>query len=315
MTNLFRTPGEAYSHVAGEIDSVFIFIALIGAFFFLITQGTLIWFALRYRRRRKDADEATPYITDNRVLETIWVVVPSLLILAIFVYGYLVFRDSRTAPPGSAEINVTASQWLYKFTYPDGRSAANEVHVPVGKPVKFVMTSSDVIHGFYLPDFRVKQDVVPGMYTTLWVEPRKTGTFDILCTQYCGVGHSNMRARFVVMDQQEYDAWARHEAGEKKGTPSLADRGHEVVEEAGCLACHSLDGSDRVGPSFKGLFGRRVEMSDGSAITAGEDYIRESILDPGAKVVKGFQPIMPTFKGQLKDEEITAVIAYIKTLK
>ncbi|HEX2768005.1 MAG TPA: c-type cytochrome, partial [Geobacteraceae bacterium] len=246
-------------------------------------------------------------------LEIVWVVVPSLLLLAIFIYGYLVFRDIRTPPPGAAEINVTARQWLYVFNYPNGRSGINEVHVPVGKAVKFIMTSSDVIHGFYLPEYRVKQDILPGRFTNLWVQPVKTGRFDIFCTQYCGTGHSTMRAVMIVMNPEDYEHWSGAE--EKPATLSPVKRGEEAVEHSGCLACHSLDGAVKIGPTFKGLFGRSVGFTDGKSVIADENYVRESIIDPGAKVVKGYQPVMPSYKGMLKDEDIAAIIAYIKTLK
>jgi cytochrome c oxidase subunit II len=313
--DLFRTPGEAYSHIAGEIDSVFIFITLVCLFFFVITQGALIYFAFKYRRNRIDPDAQTPYITDNKLLETIWIVIPSILILAIFAYGFLVFRDFRTAPAGAEEINVTAGQWYYNFRYPDGHTEVNQVRVPVNRPVKFIMTSKDVIHGFYLPDFRIKQDILPGAYTSIWVQPKKTGSFIILCTQYCGVGHSTMNAQMIVMNQADYDSWLKHEGKEKAGAVSLAEKGHEIMEQSGCLSCHTVDGTAKIGPTLKGLFGRNVALTDGKTVVADEDYIRESIYDPGAKIVKGFPPIMPTFKATMKDEDITAIIAYIKTLK
>lgn len=301
------------SRVAGRIDSVFLFIVVIALFFFFLTQGTLIWFAWRYRRRKGNEGESTPYITGNRLLETLWVVIPSALVLAIFAYGWIVFRDIRTAPAGAADINVVARQWLYEFRYSDGRSSINEVRVPLGKPVRFVLTSSDVLHGFYLPAFRIKQDIVPGRYTDLWVQPEKAGSFDIYCTQYCGTGHSTMRAKMIVMDAADYRRWV---AGESK--PDLAPpwmKGKALVERYGCLGCHGVDGVDRIGPTFKGLYGRKVEMSDGSALIADESYFRESILDPAAKVVKGFDPVMPTYRGTLKDDEIAEIIAWLKTVR
>jgi cytochrome c oxidase subunit 2 len=301
------------SRIAGEIDNVFIFILLIGLFFFLVTQGCLIYFALKYRRKRMDAARETPYITGSHLLEVIWIVIPSICLLAIFLYGFAVFENIRTPPADAMEINVTARQWLYQFKYPDGRTEVNEVRVPVGKPVKFVMTSADVIHGFYLPAFRVKQDILPGSYTYLWVQPDKEGEFDIYCTQYCGTGHSTMRAEMVVMNGKDYQKWL---AGAKtKKTEPLWKKGEEVVEHSGCLSCHTTDGTAKVGPTFKGLYGHKVTLSDGTSITADDNYIRESIFDPNAKIVKDFPPIMPTFKGTLKDEDIAAVIAYMKMLK
>jgi cytochrome c oxidase subunit 2 len=301
------------SRIAGEIDNVFIFILLIGLFFFLVTQGCLIYFALKYRRKRMDEVRETPYITGSHLLEAVWIVIPSICLLAIFLYGFAVFENIRTPPADAMEINVTARQWLYQFKYPDGRTEVNEVRVPVGKPVKFVMTSADVIHGFYLPAFRVKQDILPGSYTYLWVQPDKEGEYDIYCTQYCGTGHSTMRAEMVVMNGKDYQKWLAGAKTEK--AEPLWKKGEDVVEHSGCLSCHTTDGTAKVGPTFKGLYGRKVTLSDGSTVTADDNYIRESILDPNAKIVKGFPPIMPTFKGTIKDEDIAAVIAYMKTLK
>jgi cytochrome c oxidase subunit 2 len=301
------------SHIAGQVDAVFIFITVVGLFFFLLTQGCLIYFALRYRRKKKEEEAETPYITGNFMLEAVWVVIPSLLVLAIFYYGYVVFMEIRTPPAGAPEIVVTAKQWLYQFKYPDGRQEINQVRVPVGKPVKFVMTSQDVLHGFFLPSFRVMQDILPGRYTYLWVQPLKEGTYDIYCTQYCGTGHSVMRAKLVVMGTKEYQEWLAGET-EAEAKP-LAERGEELLEHSGCLACHSLDGTAKIGPTLKGLYGHVATLSDGSTITADDNYIRESILEPNARIVKGFPPVMPTFKGTLKDEDITAIIAYMKTLK
>jgi cytochrome c oxidase subunit 2 len=301
------------SHIAGQVDSVFIFITAIGLFFFLLTQGFLIYFALRYRRRKKEEEAETPYITGNFMLETIWVVIPSLLILAIFYYGYVVFMEIRTPPADAEEIVVTAKQWLYQFKYPDGRQEINQVRVPVGKAVKFVMTSQDVLHGFYLPSFRVMQDILPGRYTYLWVRPLKEGKYDIYCTQYCGTGHSLMRATMVVMGTKEYREWL---AGEKKEKAEpLSEQGEELVEKSGCLACHTTDGKPKIGPTFKGLFGSTVQFTDGTSAVADETYIRNYILEPNVRVIKGFPPIMPTFKGILKDDDITAIIAYLKTVK
>lgn len=301
-------------HLAEEVDSVFIFIFFVGLFFFVITQGALIWFAIRYRKRKGEKEPETPYITGNWLLEIAWVVIPSCLILAIFIYGYLVFRDIRTPPPGAPEINVTAKQWLYLFKYPDGRTAVNEVRIPQGKPVRFIMTSADVIHGFYLPEFRLKQDILPGSYTSLWLQPDRPGRYDIYCTQYCGTGHSTMRAVMIVMGEEEYREWLAGKTEEEKGEP-LWEKGKELAEKSGCLACHTIDGSPKIGPTWKGLFNRTVTFTDGTTATADEQYIKNYIEEPNVKVIKGFQPVMPSYKGMLKDDDITAIIAYIKTLK
>jgi cytochrome c oxidase subunit II len=307
--------GSEASLASHDVDAVFIFILVIAGFFFILTQGLLIYFAVRYRRK-KGEQVNTPYITGNHALEIVWIVIPSLLLVAIFAYGLQVFLKMRTPLPGAAEIQVTASQSQWSFKYPDGRNSANELRLALGKPVKLIMTSRDVIHGFFIPDYRQKQDVLPGSYTYLWLLPKKVGTFDIYCSQYCGTGHSLMRGTLVVMPQAEYLSW---EQGEQKkllaGTRSPADHGKSVFENAGCLGCHSTDGGAKVGPTLKGIFGSKVQLSDGRTVPADEEYLRESLVEPNAKVVKGFQPIMPTFKGTLKDEEIAALIAYMKTLK
>lgn len=309
----FTSADNAVSGIAAQVDGVFLFITLVGLFFFLLTQGLLIYFAWRYRRKKREEPAETPQITGSHLLETICVVIPSIAVLAIFIYGYLVYRDIRTPPADAVEIQVTARQWLYLFTYADGRTAVNEVRVPLGKPVKFLMKSADVIHGFYLPDFRVKMDILPGSYTFLWVQPEKAGKYEIYCSEYCGTGHSVMRAVMIVMGREEYEHWAKGE--EKTETLSLSEKGEELVEHSGCLACHSLDGTPKIGPTLKGLFGRKVILADGKSVVADESYIRESLLDPNARLVQGFPPVMPTFQGSLKDEDITAIIAYLKTVK
>ena len=315
MPDLNVLSGNEASLASHDVDAVFIFILVIAGFFFVLTQGLLIYFAVRYRRR-KGEEVSTPYITGNHALEIVWIVIPSLLLVGIFAYGLVVFLRMRTPLPGAVEVQVTASQFQWSFKYPDGRTSANELRLALGKPVKLIMTSRDVIHGFFIPDYRQKQDVLPGSYTYLWLLPKRAGTFDIYCSQYCGTGHSLMRGTLIVMPEADYLSW---EQGERKklqaGTQAPADKGKTVFENAGCLGCHSIDGSAKVGPTLKGVFGSQVELSDGKTVAADEEYLRESIVDPNAKIVKGFQPIMPSFKGTLKDEEVAAIIAYLKTLK
>jgi cytochrome c oxidase subunit 2 len=307
-------PLSAASKIASEVDSVYIFITGIALFFFIITQGALIYFAFRYRRKKGEPDVETPYITSNKVLEGVWVAIPTILVMCIFVYGYIVWEDMRTPLPDAEEIHVTARQWLFKFTYPDGRETVNDLRIPAGQAVKLTMTSEDVIHAFFVPELREKQDILPGRYTYLWLKPERTGTYTIYCTQYCGVGHSQMTATLSVMEPHEYQEWAAKQVEEAEKTMPLAQKGKNLVEQSGCLACHSTDGSIKVGPSFKDLFGSTVRLSDGKTVTADADYIHESILDPGAKIVAGFRNLMPTFKGILKDDDITAIIAYMQTL-
>ncbi len=314
MNNVPMAFGAA-SHVATEVDNVFIFILVITAFFFVTTQGALIYFVIKYRHRKGQPDMATSSVITNRFLEGIWIGVPSLAVAAIFFYGYTVWENMRTVPKNAEEINVTARQWLYQFQYPDGRKSINEVRVPVGQAVKFNLTSADVLHGFYLPAFRIKQDAVPGRYTYVWLRAANPGSYDIFCTQYCGVGHSQMRAKLIVMPRAQYQQWYRQETASAEKVLPLADEGKAVVQRLGCLACHSTDGSVKVGPTWKNLYGSRVLLESGKTVTADDNYIRTKILDPAATTVKGFPKVMPTFKGIIKNNEITAVIAYIKSLK
>jgi cytochrome c oxidase subunit 2 len=304
--------GEAASRTTGQVDALFLFITIVSLFFFLLVEGLLIAFAIKYRRKKGAEPEATPDIRGNLLLESIWIVIPSLVVAAFFYYGYRVFRDIRTPSPGATDIHVVARQWLFEFRYPDGSSSINELRVPVGRPVKLILSSDDVIHSFYVPDYRVKQDMVPGRYTTLYLHPDKAGTYPILCAEYCGVGHSTMRADLIVMEPGAYAAWR-----EKKEAPaglSLAGQGKALVAKSGCLGCHAIEGKEKIGPNFGKVFGRKVLLADGTSVTADEEYLRESILDPKAKIVKGYPAVMPTYKSTLSPDDLTAIIAYLKSL-
>lgn len=311
MANAY-TLGEAASRTTGEVDALFLFITVVSLFFFLLVEGLLIYFAIRYRRRKGAEPSETPDIRGNMLLETIWILIPTIVVASFFYYGYRVFRDIRTPTPGATDIHVVARQWLFEFRYPDGRSSINKIRVPVGRPVKLILSSDDVIHSFYIPAYRLKQDMVPGRYNTLYLHPDKTGTYDIFCAEYCGVGHSTMRAELIVMEPAAYAAWR-----EKKGAPaglSLVEQGKALVEKSGCLGCHAVEGKEKVGPNLGGVFGRKVLLSGGTTVTADEEYLRESILDPKAKVVKGYPAVMPTFKGSLSPDDMGAIIAYLKSL-
>ena len=281
---------EAASNLAGKVDGVILVITLISIFFFVLISAVLIYFAVKYRRRRDD--EETPYITGNEPLEIIWTVIPSILLILLFVYAFVVYKDMRTPPADAVDITVTGKQWIWTFDYYNGKKTLNELYV--------------------------KQDILPGRYTQLWFTPTKVGTYDLFCAEYCGTGHSQMLGKVVVLSPEAYDIWEKGiGADEGANVASLppAELGAKIYKEKGCNACHSIDGSVVIGPTFKALYGKTGVLADGSSYTADENYISNSILEPQGEIVEGFQPVMPSFKGILSDDEITAVIAYIKTLK
>jgi len=307
---------EAASNLASKVDGVILVITLISIFFFVLISAVLIYFAVKYRRKRED--EETPYITGSEPLEIIWTVIPSILLILLFVYGFVVYKEIRTPPEDSVDITVTAKQWLWTFDYYNGKKTLNELYVKQNIPVRMIMQADDVIHSFFIPQFRVKQDVLPGRYTQLWFTPSKVGTYDLFCAEYCGTGHSAMLGKVIVLSPEAYDIWEKGvgvDEGASVASLPPAELGAKIYKEKGCNACHSIDGSVVIGPSFKGLYGRTGVLEDGSSYTADENYIRTSILEPQSQIVKGFQPVMPSFKGILGDDEITAVIAYMKTLK
>jgi cytochrome c oxidase subunit 2 len=308
----------AASGQAARVDAVFLLILVVGVFFFFLTQGIMIYFAVKYRRRVPGRDNETPDIHGNPLLEFLWILIPSLVVVAIFFYGWRVYTDQRTSVAGATEVHVNARQWMYEVKYPDGRTAINEIRVPAGKPVKFILSAADVLHGFYLPDFRVKMDAIPGRVTTLWVQPDRPGSYQIYCTVYCGTGHSNMLAKLIVMPPGEYAEWVEQgarEGGEAEGKVPLHERGERVVKGAGCLNCHAVEGKEKIGPNFRGVYGSTVPLADGTSVKADEEYLRESIVDPGAKVVKGYPNVMPTFKASLPPDDVRAAVEYLKTLK
>jgi cytochrome c oxidase subunit 2 len=271
----------------------------------------MVYFVIRYRKKRNPQPSD---IHENTWLEIIWTVVPTLLVLTMFYYGLTGFNFLKKVPVDAMKVKVIARQWSWLFEYENGVKSA-ELKVPVGKPVKLSLTSQDVIHGFYIPAFRIKQDVVPGMTNTLWFQPTGVGTFDVFCTQYCGLQHAKMVTKIVVLPVEEFNQWVQKGKEEIEAAKDKP-RGAQLFQEKGCMACHSIDGTPRVGPTLKGLFGKTViVMTEGKErnIAADEAYLRRSILEPNADAVKGFPPIMPP--GKMTDDEINEVIKYIKELK
>jgi cytochrome c oxidase subunit 2 len=267
----------------------------------------IVFFAVKYRRRAED--ERPQPIEGNFWLEVIWSVIPLGLTMVMFVWGAIIYFDIYNPPNDALEISIVGRQWMWKAQHPEGQSEINELHVPLGQPVKLTMTSEDVIHDFFLPAFRVKQDVLPGRYTTLWFEATKAGEYPLYCAEYCGTQHSGMIGRIVVLEPAEFQKWL---SGGATGL-SMADLGESLFQRFGCHICHRAGGTAQ-GPSLTGLFGKAVRLEGGVTVTVDEDYIRESIIDPRAKIVAGYQPIMPTFKGLISEEGLLQLIAYIKSL-
>jgi cytochrome c oxidase subunit 2 len=300
------------STMAGQVDAIFNLILYVGIFFFVLVVGLAIYFVIKYRRREKPG--LTSGVDQNIKLEVIWTVVPTIIVIIFFVVGFKAFLKMNIVPKDAMEIKVTAQRWLWSFDYPNGFNSVNELVVPEGQPIKLVMSSTDVIHSFYVPDFRVKMDVLPNRYTVAWFQAKGPGEHNLTCAEYCGKGHSQMLGRVKVLSQVDYDNWLEESSTFDESIP-LEEHGEELYKSKSCYTCHSVDGTSNVGPTFKGAFGHEVTLSDGSKVTVDENYVRESILDPRAKVVMGFQPVMPTYQGKLKAREVDALIAYIKSLK
>lgn len=312
--NWFREwmmPPAAATHSAG-VDSLYMFITYLTIFFFFFNGGLIVYAVLRWRRRSKD--EVTPHITHSTKLELLWSVVPLLVVLAIFLWGFQGYVRAWVAPNDAMEIIVTGKKWVWEFEYPDGTRSLNDLHVPVDKPVKLVMHSEDVIHSFFVPAFRLKRDVLPGRYTELWFTATEPGVHEVFCAEYCGRGHSDMLARIYVDTAEEYETFLR-EGDEQVRKMPLKDLGKLVYENKGCATCHSVDGTRGQGPTLKGIWGKVEKSADGRQYTVDADHIRQSILEPQTVIALGYEPIMPTFQGLLREREILAIVEYIKSLQ
>jgi cytochrome c oxidase subunit II len=299
---------EQASTFAPEVDHLLYFLLAVTVFFTLLIFAAIFYFAIRYRRRSEQ--ELPHYQHTGMTLEIIWSVIPFCLTMVMFTWGASVFFKQSIPAPNAMEIYVVGKQWMWKIQHLEGRREINELHVPVGRPVKLTMTSEDVIHSFFVPAFRVKQDVVPGKYSVLWFEPTKAGKYHLFCAEYCGTQHSGMIGSVYVMEPQDYQAWL----GGAPGSATLAESGGKLFNDLACGNCHKPDNSGR-GPSLAGLFEADVTLAGGGKIKATESYIRESILNPAAKVVHGYEPVMPTFQGLVSEEGIVQLVEYIKGLK
>lgn len=299
---------EALSTLAPEVDSLFYFVTWASAILFFGVVGAMIYLAIRYRRRSEEHIPAP--VEPSKVIEVSWIVFPTVLVLIVFIWGFKVYIRQNVAPPDSYEIRVTASSWKWDFEYPNGTISTGELHVPVDRPVRMVMSSTDVLHSFFIPVFRVKQDVLPDRYSSVWFQATKEGEYDIFCTEYCGMGHAAMLAKVVVESQDEFEEWLAT-AGVDEDMP-LPEYGEQLYNQQQCVACHSIDGSPGIGPTLQGLFGSQEQLADGSTATVDENYLRESILEPGAKIVAGYQNVMPAAYSNMNERQINALIEFIK---
>jgi cytochrome c oxidase subunit 2 len=298
---------ETASTIAGRVDALYFFLVGVAAFFSVLIAGLIVWYAVRFRRRSPDSIGAR--IAGGFVLEITWTVVPLIITMVIFVWGASVFFAMATPPAETLNIYVVGKQWMWKFQHLDGQREINELHVPVGRAVKLIMTSEDVIHDVFVPAFRIKADVVPGRYTHLWFEPTKPGRYHLFCAEYCGTRHSGMTGQVIVMEPEDYQAWLS--GGVAEG--SLASAGEKLFNDLACNTCHRPDAQGR-GPILTNLFGQEQLLHDGSRVVVDEAYIRESILRPAARITAGFQPVMPAFQGQVSEEGLLELIEYVKSL-
>lgn len=306
----FWMPAQRSTYAA-EVDWVFYFILWLSAFFFVGIVGTMVYFVFKYRARDGHGPQPSPH--HNLKLELVWTIIPLILVIYIFIVGFNRFMELSVPPQNAYEVQVTAIKWSWMFTYPNGH-IDDTLHVPVDRNIRLVMTSEDVLHSIYVPAFRMKMDVVPGRYRKAWFNATEVGEYDLFCAEYCGQKHSDMITKVVVHPAGEFDAWLE-KASNIHANMSPVEAGGLLYKRRGCAQCHSVDGAAGTGPTFKNVFGSRHALASGGEVEVEENYIRESILEPQAKIVAGYQPVMPTYKGKLTDQDITAIIEYIKSLK
>lgn len=308
-------PSEA-STISQQTDALFLFLLGVSAIMVTLIGGIIIYSAVKYRRRSED--ELPPQIRGSGRLELAWTLIPLGGFMLFFILGAGIYLQEASPPNNAEDVYVVARQWMWKFEHPGGQSEINELHVPMGRPIKLTMTSQDVIHSFFVPSFRIKQDVLPGRYTTTWFQATQVGQYHLFCTQYCGTGHSAMTGYVIVMEPAAYQAWLSSGGGTPAApaagtTQSPAAAGEQLFTQNACNSCHKPDGSG-VGPSFVGLYGQPVHLANGQTVTMDDNWIREHILQPDQRRVAGYPPAMPSFAGKLSDDQITQIIAYIQSL-
>lgn len=309
----FWMPNNASAY-SGSMDGLFHFLLWISLISLVGIATAMVYFCVKYKATSRAANEAAESQLDHsNTLEITWSIIPLFIVIGVFGVGFKQFVDLRSPPRAAYEVQATGQRWKWGFEYPEGLQHP-ELHVPVGRDVRIMIQSVDVLHSLFIPEFRVKMDAVPGRYTELWFHATETGTFPIYCAEYCGTSHSDMLTRVVVHTDAEFKGWVEEEIRRIESMP-LPELGELTYNQSGCSTCHSIDGSPKIGPSFKGAFGRTEQLQTGSSIQVDENYLRESILEPQAKIVAGFPPAMPTYKGQLSDRRISGLVEYIKTLK
>jgi len=320
---------EQASTFAPQVDLLYFVLIAISLVFAGVLPFVILYLIVRYHRSQK-VDRSNP-VNSNLTLELAWTAIPLLLVLFVFFWGAYLYVEMRRAPADALEVYVIGKQWMWHAQHPNGKRENNELHVPVGRPVKLIMTSQDVIHSFYIPAFRVKQDVLPGRYTTMWFEPTKEGEYHLFCAEYCGTEHSVMGGRVVALSLSDYQRWLTT-PGEvilpdgSPGTPvdggaanapanidPMAFAGGQLFTSLGCVGCHRMDGTGQ-GPSLQGIFGEQQAIEGGESVVVDENYIRNSILNPQAQIVAGYPPIMPSYEGQLSDDQLNQLVAYVKSL-
>lgn len=301
----------AATEIARDVNSLYTFLLWASFVSCAILIGGMVYFVFKYKR--KSNNDKTAYITHNTFLEFLWSFIPLVIFLFVFGWGWNIYHNMRKMPENALEIHVFGRQWAWTAEYKNGVKAT-ELVVPINQPVKLIMTSEDVIHSFFVPSFRIKQDVVPGRYTALWFNADKLGEFHVFCTEFCGTSHAGMITKLKVVTKEEFDKWLVEES--EIGSLPLAQRGAKLFQIKACASCHNVDNpANKVGPSLYQILGKNRDFADGSSTVADENYLRHSILDSKAQVVKGFQPVMPAFQGQLSETELSALIEYIKELK
>jgi cytochrome c oxidase subunit 2 len=309
QTSWIQFAPESASTVSGKVDALYFYLSGVTLFFTLLISGVIIFFVIKYRRR-------TPFeipqpVAGSHRLEALWSVIPFLIAMSMFVWGAQIYFENSRPPKNANEIYVVGKQWMWKIQHSTGQREINELHVPAGRKIRLIMTSEDTIHDFFIPAFRIKADVLPGKYTTQWFEATKPGTYHLFCAEYCGMNHSGMIGSVVVMQPSDFDNWLSGNASQQ--SPAVA--GQQLFQSLGCVSCHGANGEGGRGPTLAGLFGRKVFLTNGQTLVADEAYVRESIENPSAKVVNGFNPIMPTFQGQVTPEQLIQIMSFIKSLQ